>query len=242
MEKNSLYDKLFKNNLVARFTDKYLNPIDSLTEIFFSVMIVLIFTMAYRIFSSANVAAPVAAGYSSLRILIGALGAVIAWGIIDGVIFAVLSIFEREEMNRFLTDANSAKSEQEKIEIVEEELEEILVQILHEDQKDEIIRTITKGLKAPQGKHAQLTKDDFLAGVSHLIIAVIAVIPSLLPLVLFSHNTLLAIGVSTVVSIFILFITGMRWGMYTGVNPLRTGVIIALVAVLLALLAIPLGG
>lgn len=242
MKINRLYDKFFKNNLVARFTDKYIDPIDSLTEIFFSVMIVLIFTLAYNIIASTTLALPNASEDSTLKILIGALGAVIAWGIIDGVIYAVLSLFEREEMNRFLSDALAAESEQERIEIVEQELDELLAQIVREDQKVEVIHAISQRLKAPQGKPAQITKDDLLAGVSHLIIAVITVIPSLLPLLIFSHNSLLAIRISTGVSILILFITGMRWGKYTGVSPFRTGFIIALVAILLSFLAILLGG
>ena len=116
MKINRLYDKFFKNNLVARFTDKYIDPIDSLAEIFFSVMIVLIFTLAYNIIASTTLALPNASEDSTLKILIGALGAVIAWGIIDGVIYAVLSLFEREEMNRFLSDALAAESEQERVE------------------------------------------------------------------------------------------------------------------------------
>ena len=205
-------------------------------------MIVLIFTLAYNIIASTTLALPNASEDSTLKILIGALGAVIAWGIIDGVIYAVLSLFEREEMNRFLSDALAAESEQERIEIVEQELDELLAQIVREDQKVEVIHAISQRLKAPQGKLAQITKDDLLAGVSHLIIAVITVIPSLLPLLIFSHNSLLAIRISTGVSILILFITGMRWGKYTGVSPFRTGFIIALVAILLSFLAILLGG
>ena len=242
MPKSSLYDSIFKENPIARFTDKYLYPIDSLSESFFSIMIVLIFTLAYRLFSISENTAQSLPTHYSLKIFIASLGAVIAWGIIDGVIYAVLSLFEREETNRFIRDAIAAATEQEKIEVVEEELEDILAPMLEEAQKETVYRAIARGLKTPENKPAELTREDLLAGVSHLIIAVIAVIPSLLPLLVFYNNAATAVRWSTLVSILMLFITGLRWGKYTGTNPLRTGLIISLAAILLALLAILLGG
>jgi VIT1/CCC1 family predicted Fe2+/Mn2+ transporter len=81
-----------------------------------------------------------------------------------------------------------------------------------------------------------------MAGVAHVFVAISAVIPSLIPFILLKNNTLLAIRLSNLISFVMLFITGYRWGKYTRVNPLRTGLIIVSIAILLALFAIPLGG
>jgi hypothetical protein len=94
-----------QRNPIIIFTEKYLYPIDSFAETFFSILIVLIFTLAYRIFAVTSTTSSIPAAYTSSKILIAILGAVAAWGFIDGVIYAVLSIFEREEQRRFLTDA-----------------------------------------------------------------------------------------------------------------------------------------
>jgi len=231
-----------KNNPIINFTEKYLYPIDSLSETFFSILIVLMFTLAYRIFSISSATSSIEPINSSSKILIAILGAVIAWGFIDGVIYAVLSIFEREEQGRFLRDVSTAQSEQERIDTIEEEFEDIFEPITDADQRDLLYHAISKALKPTHDKKIGLKKEDVMAGLAHIFVALSAVIPSLIPFVLFNNNPILAIRVSNLVSFVMLFITGYRWGKYTQVNPLRTGLIIMSVAIVLALFAIPLGG
>jgi VIT1/CCC1 family predicted Fe2+/Mn2+ transporter len=40
----------------------------------------------------------------------------------------------------------------------------------------------------------------------------------------------------------VLFISGYQWGKYTGANPWKTGLLLAAIAALMVLIAIPLGG
>jgi len=40
----------------------------------------------------------------------------------------------------------------------------------------------------------------------------------------------------------VLFYSGYEWGKYTGTNPLRTGLVLVAVGVLLVAIAIPFGG
>lgn len=52
----------------------------------------------------------------------------------------------------------------------------------------------------------------------------------------------LAIRASNIVSFAVLFYSGYEWGKYTGTNPLRTGLVLVAVGVLLVAIAIPFGG
>jgi VIT1/CCC1 family predicted Fe2+/Mn2+ transporter len=48
--------------------------------------------------------------------------------------------------------------------------------------------------------------------------------------------------VSNVVSFVVLFILGYQWGKHTGADPWRTGLLLAAIAGIMVLIAIPLGG
>jgi hypothetical protein len=224
------------------FWRKYIDPIDWLSETIFSIMIVLIFTLAYRIFSISPATGVATSSESTTTLILAILGAVIAWGFIDGSIYAVLSFFEREESTRFLLEIREAKSEPEKVEIVLNEFGEVFEPITDELHRDALYQAILHAIKSTPIKTIGLTRDDIGAAVAHVFVATIAVIPSMIPLLIFSNNLLLAIRISNLVSFAVLFITGYRWGKFVGVKPIRTGMIIMAIAIVLALLAIPLGG
>lgn len=229
------------NNLKG-FWRKYIDPIDWLSETIFSIMIVLIFTLAYRIFSISSAPNAATSSESATTLLLAILGAVIAWGFIDGSIYAVLSFFEREESTRLVLEIREAKSESEKVEIVLNEFGEVFEPITDELHRDALYLAILHSIKSTPVKTIGFTKDDIGAAVAHVFVATIAVIPSMIPLLIFSNNLLLAIRISNLVSFAVLFITGYRWGKFVGVKPIRTGMIIMAIAIVLALLAIPLGG
>jgi len=229
-------------NSLKGFWRNYIDPIDWLSETIFSIMIVLIFTLAYRIFSISPTAGTATSLESATTLIIGILGAVIAWGFIDGSIYAILSFFEREERDRFLWEIREAKSEAEKVEVVLNEFGEMFEPITDEHHRDALYLAILQSIKSTPVEKNRLSKDDVGAAFAHVFVATIAVIPSTIPLLLFPNNLLLAIRISNVISFAVLFITGYRWGKYVRVNPIRTGLIIMAIAIVLALLAIPLGG
>ena len=227
---------------IKYFIEGFLDPIDWLSETIFSILIVLVFTLAYRIFAISSSAGGGGSSESTFKILIAILGAVLAWSFIDGVIYAVLSIFDREDKVRILRKILATESEPEKIEVIADEFEVLFESITDEPQRDDLYRAIAKAASASPRQKNGLKREDIWAAVSHVLIALIVVIPSLIPLILFNGNLVLAIRISNLVSFGMLFITGYLWGKYTGVNPIRTGIIIMAIAIVLALLAIPLGG
>jgi hypothetical protein len=229
-------------NSLKGFWIKFIDPIDWLSETIFSIMIVLIFTLAYRIFSISPAAGSATSSESATTLLLGILGAVSAWGFIDGSIYAILSFFEREESDRFLWEIREAKTEAEKVEVVLNEFGEMFEPITDEHHRDALYLAILQSIKSTPVEKNRLSRDDLGAAFTHVFVAIIAVIPSIIPLLLFPNNLLLAIRISNVISFAVLFITGYRWGKYVRVNPIRTGLIIMAIAIVLALLAIPLGG
>ena len=66
-------------------------------------------------------------------------------------------------------------------------------------------------------------------------------IPGVLPLLLLDDGYR-ALRIANILQIGLLFLVGYRWAYHSGANPWRTGVMIALLGVVLVLVAVALGG
>jgi len=224
------------------FIGHLLDPIDRLAETIFSVLILLTFTFAYRVFRlGLDPYTPIPPDYL-LDLALAALGAAIAWGLIDGVIYALLSVLERGEKHRFLANVQAAATEEEGIAAVAEELDYVLEPITGSDQRRQLYVDVLDHLRNSQAKPVTLTRDDLLGGLGSALVAVLAVLPSLVPLVLFRDTYWLALRASNLVSFAVLFYTGYQWGRYSGANPWKMGLMLVAVGAVLALIAISMGG
>ena len=219
-----------------------IDPIDGLSETIFSILILLTFTLAYRIIVLSGGSSSDLTSGEMNDLLIGAVGAIFAWGVIDGVMYALISLFERGERHRLLKNIQAAESDEEAVDFIADDLDYILEPITEENVRKELYSSVLLHLRDSQPRRIGFTKDDFTGALGHIVVAMVSVIPSLIPLLLLRNDMMLAIRVSNIVSFIVLFIVGHRWGVYTGANPWKTGLLITAVAVLLVLIAIPLGG
>lgn len=225
-----------------RLLGKLIDPIDRLSETIFSILILLTFTLAFRIVRLSGEPDPTTSAANTNELLIGALGAIFAWGVIDGVMYALISLFERGERYRLLSNIQSAVSDQEAVDVIADDLDYILEPITDENERRMLYGSMLVHLRGSQPRRIGFTRDDFTGAIGHVLVAMIAVLPSLLPLLLFRNNFELAIRASNIVSFIILFISGYNWGNYTGANPWKTGLLLIAVAGVIVLIAIPLGG
>lgn len=224
------------------FLGRLLDPIDRLSESIFSILILLTFTLAFRIITlGADPHQPIPSTYIG-DLLIGAAGATLAWGIIDGIMYALMEMFARGERHRLLRQLQMATSEEEGVQIVADELEHILEPITGEEQRHALYLDVLDHLRDGTAQPVRLTRQDVAGGFGSVLVAVIAVLPSFVPLVLFYNNPALAIRASNAVSFVVLFIFGYQWGMHTGSSPWKTGLLLASIAAVMVLIAIPLGG
>ena len=223
------------------FLGRVLDPIDRLSETIFSVLILLTFTMAYRVFwLHSDPYEPLPPDYL-VDLFLAGLGATFAWGVIDGVIYALLAVFERGEKHRFLARIQAAAPD-DGLHAIADEFDYMLAPITGEEQCRLVYADIIDHLRESQPQPVTLTRADLYGALACVIVALLAVLPSLLPLVLLRDYSWLAIRASNLISVAVLFVTGYRWGRYSGSNPLKTGLLLAAMGVMLAAIAIPLGG
>lgn len=224
------------------FLGRLLDPIDWLSEAIYSILIVLTFTLAFQIIMLANdPGQPVSAEYSD-ELLIAALGATLAWGVIDGIMYALLAVFERGERHRLLWSLQTAGTDEEAVAVIADEFDYILEPITGENQRSLLYQDVLEHLRDSRPRPIGLQWDDFTGALGSALVAVIAVLPSLMPFVLLREDYILALRVSNIISFIMLFVLGYSWGRYTGANPWKIGLLLVAAGALMVLVAIPLGG
>ena len=226
----------------SAFLESLIDPIDRLTESLFSILILLTFTMTSWILGLSGSHEHSLNSENIVDLAIAALVTVIAYGVIDGVIYALLTMFGRGESHRLLQGIQAADSEQEAVAVIADNLDYMLEPISGEQERRELYQHILVQLRNSQPREIGLKREDVTAGLTHILVAVLVIMPSLFPLVALRQDPERAILISNSVSFFLLFFVGYRWGKYTGANPWKTGLIILSVIVVLVLFLFWLGG
>src|SRR6187200_1449969 len=99
------------------FLKRFLEPIDRLTEAIYAVLIVMTFTMAYRAIDASAFSGQTVSQVVT-QLAIAAFGCAVAWGIIDGAMFVLLSMLERGENSRLLKKMKAAPDEDSAIGVI----------------------------------------------------------------------------------------------------------------------------
>lgn len=231
-----------KQSLQESFLGRLLDPIDRLSETIFAVLTLLSFTLAFVFFEfTVHPGEPITPQELN-DLVIAALGATLAWGLISGVIYALTSVFERGEKHRLLSAIQQAETQEDAIQVIADELDHILEPITRLEKRQLLYEEMYDHLKDSQPQPVGLTGDDFAGAVGCMLVAILAVLPSLLPLVLLQNNVQLAIRISNLISFGVLFFAGYQWGKYSGTNPFKIGLLLILIGTILVAIAIPLGG
>lgn len=219
-----------------------LDPIDELSQVIYSILILLTFTLAFRIFKLQS-GIGIHLEYEQVReLLFAAIGATIAWGIIDGLMYVLTSVFARNEKQRLLLAVQSAPTDEEAVAVIATELDFTLEPITTEGKRQALYADVLDTLRESRPQNIGLKREDVAGGLGTLLVALVAVIPSLLPFVLIPNSAFLALRVSNIVSFIVLFISGWRWGRRTHSSPLLSGLTLVLAGAVMVLIAIPLGG
>ena len=230
-----------KETILSNVLGEFLDPIDALFTIFFSILFALLFTLSYAVLIHYGALGPSLSSTYGQELFLAILGAVAAWGIIDGVLYALGGVFARRERYRLLQYVQTSDSEDEAATAISYELDFILEPITSDEQRQALYRGMLTSLRQAEPQAIRLQRDDVVGAVATVLLSIVAVLPSLLPLLLLDNITL-AIHVSNVVSLLVIFATGYSWGTHTGTSPWKTGLLLASVCLAMVLIAALLGG
>jgi VIT1/CCC1 family predicted Fe2+/Mn2+ transporter len=209
---------------------RQLDPIERSSEVLFGLIMVLTFTGSLRITGVDN--------DSVNRMLVAALGCNLAWGIIDAVMYLMGILSERSHNLLLLRQVLTVSPEAGR-RLISDAMSTDLAKVVT-DTEVEVIRQRFVRLPEP-AQPARLDFYDYRAALGVFLLVFLSTFPVVLPFLLIRQPGL-ALRVSNLAAIILLFLTGYAYGKYAGRRPLRVGLWMVVIGLGLVGLTIALGG
>src|SRR3954469_5425349 len=210
---------------------RVLEPHERISEILFGVIMVLTFT------GSLSVAE---AGREGVRVmLIGALGCNLAWGIIDGVFYLMGSLAEKGGKLTTLNALRNATDPQKAQRLIANSLPPLIASVLQPPELESIGHRL-KQIPEPSSP-ARLSKREWTGALGVFVLVFLSTFPVAIPFMLI-HKPQLAMRISNLVAVSMLFIMGATYGRFVGRSPKMFGLAMVALGAVLVGLTIALGG
>jgi VIT1/CCC1 family predicted Fe2+/Mn2+ transporter len=209
---------------------RQLDPIERSSEVLFGLIMVLTFTGSLRISGVDN--------DSVNRMLVAALGCNLAWGIIDAVMYLMGILTERSHNLLLLRQVRTVSPEAGR-RLISDAMSTDLAKVVT-DTEVEAIRQRFVRLPEP-AQPARLHFYDYRAALGVFLLVFLSTFPVVLPFLLIRQPGL-ALRVSNLVAIILLFLTGYAYGKYAGRRPLLVSFWMVVIGLGMGGLTIALGG
>jgi len=214
---------------------RYLKSSESLTEVLAGLIMVLTFTLGASVLSGGGANGARAA-------LVGAIGCNVAWGIIDGVLYMMASKFDRTRHLRVRRAIASAADETAALAAISGELDPYLASVTQVEDREQLYRSIRNTLAQKRlPSHTRLVRDDLMGAIETFCLVFATALPAVLPLLLIDHPRL-ALRLSNLLVVGLLFIVGYHWAKYVDANPWSAGLGLLSLGLAMVAVAILLGG
>jgi hypothetical protein len=223
-------------NKIKKYLVQYLEPTDWPWEIITGLVLVLLFTNnIHYILKEEN-----------LRGIIQFFEVVIFvslfWSVIEGLMFLFTSFLEKGRYNKMILKIKSSEEEAGK-KLIKNNLEQNIADVLDEPTKKYVIDSIFKrilSLTFQSLEKPKLTKKDIIGA---LLCLLFSFLPSFLIMILFLllavvFNLSIAIFITNITGLIVLFGFGYKLGSCTNRNKLLTGVLVTLVGIVIIILGI----
>src|SRR5437899_229201 len=210
---------------------RVLEPLDRLSELLFGLIMALTFTTTLSVAT---------AGREDVRtMLLGALGCNIAWGFIDGVFYILGSMAVRHRGLAILRQVRGAAGSERARGLIADALPAVVASVLRPSDLDFVTQQLN-ALPEPVVRGTPSLRD-LRGALAVFLLVVLITIPVALPFV-FIQEPHLALRVSNGVALVLLFATGYLLGRYASRPPLRVGLIMTVIGLVLVGATIALGG
>jgi len=221
--------------LRSSFLDKYLDPVSSLGEILFGLIMTLTFTLA------AGIMVQEEGREGARQLLIATIGCNVAWGLIDGVLYLLGEVFERGRRRRLLRTVQEAEHAGVAAEYVADELDDLLAPVTTEGERTALYQRIAERIRGSAIPPNAITRVDLAGAFASFWLVFLASLPAAIPFLLID-DPFRALRVSNALLLAMLFGVGWLWSRYTVAHPFWTGVVFLLGGLALVVVAIALGG
>jgi VIT1/CCC1 family predicted Fe2+/Mn2+ transporter len=212
-------------------SERFLNPIERISEVLFGLVMTLSFTGTMSVVSQ---------GREDVRtMLLAVLGCNIAWGIIDGILYLLGAVSERGREAGLLSMISRAGDAEQAKALIAEVIPPAIAGVLRPEEFDSIRQRLASQPDRTRGR--MVTGRDLGGTVGVFLLVVLSCIPVLIPFILI-HDPLPALRVSNGVAILMLFLGGFSLAKYAGLPKIPTGAIMIVLGSAMVGLTIALGG
>jgi hypothetical protein len=208
-----------------------LDVVDRVCELCFGLFMALTFV--------GTVSAVGAGADAGHKMFYTALGCNLAWGLADAVMFLVRTLVAR---GRRVTLAQTVRSEPDAtagVRVLRHAMAGWLKPLIGDTELDSVRRRLAALPDVPP--RAVFVRDDFIGAAGIFVIVVCSTFPVALPFLLLA-SVPTALIVSRVLTIVMLFGSGVALGHYAGFSGWQAGLAMATLGVLLTMAIIALGG
>ncbi|MBV8271182.1 MAG: hypothetical protein JO067_02815 [Cupriavidus sp.] len=223
------------NNAESGDTDSphesVLGVIDRVAEMCFGLFMALTFVGAVH---SATAGPDV--GHT---MLVTALGCNLAWGLVDAIMYLVRTLADRGMRFKVAIAAREAPTAADARRTIRDTLPSGMQALLTDAEIEPLRRRLANATRIPA--RAKLDFKDLLGAIRIFFIVVLSTFPVALPFVVLS-DVKMALVVSRVLTLIMLFIGGMALGRNAGINGWWTGLGMMVLGVALTMAVIALGG
>jgi hypothetical protein len=217
------------------FWRRTLDPGTRLAEILFGLIMTLTFTLGAGLLVQQE-------GREGARTLfIAMLGCNTAWGIVDGMLYLILELFDRAQQARLDRAVRLAPTIHEAATAIATELDDKLARLMTSPQRMKAYRWMAANVRDRVEEPVRITRDDVLGSLASFSIVFLIGLPATIPFMLLD-DPWLALRFSNGVLLALLFITGYAFGKSTLKHPVLIGFALTVLGIVLVVAAIALGG
>ena len=208
-----------------------LDPMERISETLFGLIMALTFTCTVGVATADNIKVH--------TMWFGALGCNLAWGIIDAGVYLLARINDRGRKILTLRAMWQAPDLETAQRIVADALPPLIASVVPLEQL-ELMRQKLHQLPEPPERPA-LVRRDWVGALGLFLISFLSTFPIVIPFI-FMGDARVALRVSNVVAIVMLFFCGYVFGYRSGLRPWAAGLLMVAVGCALVGVAIALGG
>ena len=211
--------------------ERVLDPVERLSEVLFGLIMVLSFTGSISVAS---------ADREEVRsVLIGAIGCNLAWGLVDGVMYLLTLVIERGRTLAIGRAVRASQDPEQGRRLLAAGLPDPLGELFESSALEGARKKLSALPALPDGP--RLHKEDWLGALGVFLLVFLSTFPVVLPFLFFSPLHL-AMRISNGVAIVMLYAAGQALGRYAGIGPVRTGLAMVAIGVLMVSMTIARGG
>src|SRR5262245_8625004 len=150
--------------MLDKLVHRYLDPSDSLGELLFGLIMALTLTLGARLLLQRS-------EIHSYEIAVGVLGCNVAWGLIDGALYLLGSVFNRNRRLLFVRRLRAARDDAQAMELVREEFGLEDEPIASEQDRSAFHRIVLQVMKRADHRGRKVTAGD-LQGAATIAVLV----------------------------------------------------------------------